>query len=75
MPYLTLYIGEASYLSSTALLKNTGVKNPVFHGRFRPGMECSHARFNTSDEHVADCQGLVAMAQDMSVTPSIIATP
>ncbi len=34
--------------------------------------ECSHARFNTPDEHTADCQGLSAMAQDMGVTPSIL---
>jgi hypothetical protein len=35
--------------------------------------ECSHARFATSDEGVADCQGLIAMRNDMTVTPQMYA--
>ncbi len=35
--------------------------------------ECAHAQFNSSDEGVADCQGLAAMSHDMPVTPSMIA--
>lgn len=32
--------------------------------------ECAHARFNTSDERVADCEGLRAMRADVGLTPS-----
>jgi hypothetical protein len=35
--------------------------------------ECAHARFNTSSEAIADCQGLKAMNEDIGVTSRIVA--